>query len=357
MKAVLLFAAFLAFAHGQISFAYQGNVSLTNQNDFRFRATGMVGFSVLNLYTGIFATSINSDFGVNIASADAIYGAIYAGAGVPPTAYLSYWQTTTQWQNSNNGITDYTSANATASAGFIGKVFLSLDEVDPTNVTVQSFSLTYQLFKPTTTLSWTIGNTQYGTSLKYATLVGTTVGSGSFTVYLSFLISDVIGVVNAPGTATVTPKSLESILEIDNFPYKSTANSVRLNLVVGSAAGAVSAQGSVTHYINGNNANAAYLTLANSHSADGVITPVSISGWIDGSASAGTGSSNFDAQVRGKFAAGASFKFVSVSFKAGATKIIYDPTIGVGSNPPSNAGVKVVPFLAIFIALIKIFLF
>jgi hypothetical protein len=357
MKILFLLAAFLAFANGQISFAYQGNVSLTNTNDFRFRTTSMLDFSILNLYTGIFTTSISADFGSNTASADGIYGAAYAGVGAPPTAYLSYWATTTQWQNSNNGVTDYSSANTTASAAFIGKVFLSLDEVDPNNVTVQTIGLVFQLAKPTSSVSWTLGSKQYGGSLRYATLVGTIFGNSNFQIFLSYLISDVVGVINVPGSAIVTPKSLESVIEIDNFPYKSTANSVRLNLVVGSAVGAVSAQGSVTHYINGNNGNAAYLTLDHSHSADGVVTPVSISGWIDGSASAGTGVGNFDAQVRGKYAAAANFKFISVTFKAGAAKIVYDPTIGVGSNPPSNAGVKVVPFLAIFIALIKIFLF
>jgi hypothetical protein len=358
MQIFLLVASLLAFAHGQgITFAYQGNVSLTNSNDFVFRSTSMIDFSVLSLYTGIFTTSINVDFGSNTASADGIYGAAYAGVSAPPTAYLSYWATNSQWQNSNNGITDYGSANITASAAFIGKVFLSLDEVTPNNVTVQTISLVFSLAKPTSSVTWTLGNSQYGSSLRYATLVGSIVGNSNFKIYLSYLISDVVGVINAPGSAIVTPKSLESVIEIDNFPYQSTANSVRLNLVVGSAAGTVSAQGSVTHFINGNNGNTAYVTLDHSHSADGVITPVSITGWIAGSASAGTGVGNFDAQVRGKYAATASFTFVSVTFKAGAAKIIYDPTIGVGSNPPSSAGVKVAPFLAIFIALIKIFLF
>jgi len=92
-----------------------------------------------------------------------------------------------------------------------------------------------------------IVNTGTG-GLRYVNFKGT---KNNLAVTFTFVVSSVVGVLNVVGNGIITPKSLETIITIANFPYTSTANSVRLNMAVGTASASVLAQTSVTHLTSG----------------------------------------------------------------------------------------------------------
>jgi len=303
-------------------------------------------FNVQPLYEGVYISSVSVDINPNSFTADGVFGAAYAAlvGAIPPSAYLTFWSSATQWKT--NG-TAYGSVNTTDAAAFMGKAFIQLDEVTPANIVVQTISLGNLLY--------TLTNAVTGdANLKGSTFTAT---QGMMTVKITFLASAVVGVLNVPGNAIITPKTLESVLEIDNFPYMNTANSVRLTMLVGSAAGFINVQASFTHYASGNGDNGAFFTLSHVAQTDGTATPVTISAFTDVKDAVTYGNAYIDTQVRATYGAAASFKLVNVTFKAGSKIILFDPAVGVGANPPSSGSGKLTfPLLAIFIAFVKIFL-
>jgi len=336
MKAFLLLI-FLVGAFAQ-SFTFKSNVTLSNANEFNFRASSTAEFSFLTLYSGLYISSLSVDINANSATFDGLYGAAYTGITLSPSAYLTFVYSSSQWQvNGNN----YAQANASASAGFIGQTFISLDEIDSTGNPKNTIYLN--------SLPWSAVDNSVGQGgLRYLTVQAT---QGTLVIKISFIYSDVVGVLNVVGTAVVTPKTLESVISIQNYPYANNGNSLRLNLGIGSAAGSVSVQGQVTHLVSGNGQSGTFLTLDHVASVNGAATPVSISAFTDGQGQLNFGNSYLQGQVVGKYGAGASFKFVSVTFPAGASNIIYDPSIGAGANPPTSSGIKnVASFLALIIA-------
>jgi hypothetical protein len=338
MKVAFLLLVFLVGAFGQDAFSFKANVSLTNGDQFTFRASNTVQFNVLTFYSGLYLSSLSVDVNPNSATFDGLYGAAYAGLTSLPSAYLTFVYSSSQWVINPN---DYTQANTSAAAGFIGKTFISLDEVDGQGNVQNTISLKGLLWS---TVDKSVG--QGG--LRYLTIQATQAG---MTVKISFIYSDVVGVLNVIGTAVVTPKTFESIISIQNFPYKSTANSVRLNLGVGTAAAAASVQGAVTHLVSGSGQTGTFLTLDHVASINGAATPVSISAFTNGNGQLDFGNDILKAQVVAKYGAAASFQFVSVTFPAGATNIVYDPSIGAGASPPTSSGMKnVASFFALMIA-------
>jgi len=336
MKSIILLA-FIVGAFAQ-SFTFKSNVTLSNAGDFKFRESTTAEIGFFALYSGLYISSLSVDINTNSAAFDGLYGAAYTGLGLSPSAFLSFVYSASQWQVNNN---NYAQANASASAGFIGQVFLSLDEVDSAGNPQSTI--------PFTTLLWTIADSSVGNGgLRYLTVQTT---QGAMTIKISFIYSDVVGVLNVVGTAIVTPKTLESVISIQNYPYANNGNSLRLNLVVGTAAGSASVQGQVTHYVSGNGQSGTFLTLDHVASINGAATPVSISAFTEGQGQLNFGNSYLMGQVTGKYGAGASFKFVSITFPAGAANIIYDPAIGAGANPPNSSGFKnVASFFSLIIA-------
>jgi len=99
-----------------------------------------------------------------------------------------------------------------------------------------------------------------------------------------------------------------------------------------------------------------FFTLDHTASVGGTASPVTISGFVDGQGTASLQNDALAAQVTGKYGAAASVKLVSVTFPAGATNIVYDPSIGAGATPPSAGSRMVVPvFLSFFILVAKLF--
>jgi len=180
----------------------------------------------------------------------------------------------------------------------------------------------------------------------------------TFEVRVTYIATDRVGILNVGAVAVVTPKAIESVINITNFPYTNVANSVRLNIGVATQASAVQATAQFTHLAGGNGNAATYFTLNKQVLAGGVLHPAQISAFVDVAQTADFGNNDVVGQVNVKYANAASFKIVSVTFPAGAASIIYDPAVGAGSTPPDvaayNNGASSIAFSFVLLALIAL---
>jgi len=347
MKAALILL-FIALVSAQVTFKANANVTLVEQaNYFSYRQTSTSVFNIPLLYSGLFVSSNSLQINPNSAALDGLFGSAYAGANTPPSSYLAFYDVAANWQVTANAVT----ANATSSKGFIGSVYISLDELNPQGTVVKTI--------PLKSLAWITSSSNVGNGgLLYATFKGQQAFQNpTFSVSTTFVVSDVVGLLDVVGTGIVTPKSITSIIEINNFPYANNANQVRLNMGVGTAASSATAYGTFKGVVSGTGDGSAYFTIDNQAQVNGQATSVQVSGFTDVQGAATLDNNNIVAQVTGRYQGGAQFKLVSVTFPAGATQIKLDPIVGAGSPPPQPAGVgKLAPSVFLLVlALCKLF--
>jgi len=270
-----------------------------------------------------------------------------------PTVWLVFVDAAAKWTNANGATPNITSVNASVAEGFIGSTFISLDEVTSNGTLIQTILLQ--------NLGFAITDQNLATGLRYVTFTGATLLHLGFSVSVTYTATDRVGVLNVGTVAVVTPKSIESVISITNFPYVNKANSVRLNIGVGSQALTLQVDGQFTHFVGGTGNQATYITVNNQVLADGVLKPATVSGFVDAQSVTNFGNNDIAGQITAKYANAASFKIVSVTFPPGAASIVFDPATGAGSAPPSvsgytNASVKVViPLALIFFLLALLF--
>jgi hypothetical protein len=323
MKAVaaLLLLQVICFASADISVSFKGNITLSNANEFTYRKTSVKDVSIPRLYSAMFMSSISVNVNANSATSDGLFGTAYAGFGIPPSGYLAFYDSASSWSITS----DFVDANVSSSRGFVGSVYASIQEVTPQG----NISQTLQL----KSMTWSMESSNTGNgSLRYASFLGTSSSQPNLSVRVTYVVSDVVGVLNVAGQAVVTPKSLESIIQISNYSYADSQNFLRLNIGVGTAASTVSAQGSLVRLVSGDGQNSAYFTVDGTAQVNGQPTQVSIV--TQATSKAGFGNDNLAGQVNSKYEGSADFKIVTVSFPPGATEIILDPSIGAGSPPP-----------------------
>jgi len=340
-----LFAS--AFAQITVNYKANTNVTLVNGNDYKYRSSTSFDISVPGLYSGFFASSTSLDVNPNSLTIDGVYGSAYAGLQIPPSSYLAFYTGAATWQ----ATADYRAANVSGSNGFVGSVFISLDEVTTAGNVVQTIQLK--------DLVWVEGTKSVGQGgLRYVSFKGTVLLNANFAVTATYVVSNVVGVLDVVGVPVITPKSMESIIEITNFPYMSTANSIRLNVVVGMVATQVQAQGTVTHLVAGAGPGTSYFSVNRMVQVNGQATTVDVKVNSTGQTSATFGNSNLAGQVTARYGAAALFQLVSVSFPAGATDVVFDPSIGTGASPPAvgSAATLAPSFVAFFICVVKLLL-
>jgi len=319
---------------------YQINIWYTNQNvslspgrsyEFQYRKTALHKVSIPFLFNGAFFSSLTAQATEGNASVNGIWGASYAGFAFPPTSILAYFETSVTFDNIQN----WMNWNVNSSSGFIGNVFLRLDEKtsNQTIVNTQRLGL----------MAWTISDQFNNGSLKYVTFQGQ---SGAVTVLITFIVSDIVGIVNY-GNAMVSPKSLESIFEIPNYPYKSPTNYLTLTLGVVTGSTSVNVYGTANVLQCGSATEKVYFSLSNTAQINGVTKSVKISSFITGNATS-LENSNIINQAQSKYST-ISIQLVSIDFPPNASSIIYDPTLGSGTPlaSPDN-------YIAIIITLVVV---
>jgi len=325
---MLLFFSFLFALVFSQSFDFAANATLSNQGQFAYRDMNVAIVNFGNFYNGVFFTTTSTINNNKTHQKDVVAGAFYVGLNTPPTASVSFFDSILTYNQAQTA--NPFGFSAQAADTFIAKVFLSLEEVNATNATVQTI--------PLDGLNWVLTNAQVATNgkgLQWITFQGTSPNIPNFSIQISAVFSQVLGLLNVVGNPVITPKSLETIINMTNFPYKNKADSVRLNTVVGMGMSTLSIQGSVT-ITSGNGTSGSYVHFSNQVLADGRTTTVTIN-TVDAGNSA-MGYQIVDTQITSKFSTAHSIMFVSITFPAGATTVIYDPSLGSGSDYPQITG-------------------
>jgi len=321
MKYALLFLAtfYVALA---LDIEYSGNISLGE--DFFFRRTVWNPFGVGAAYSSVEVKGTSNDLDVN-----GLFGAAYAVITQSPGAYLAFFDLASDW--THNG--DFVNGSVNAAASVIANSYIALQERTPAGDNVDSVALKSLLWAQS-------AGSPLGTGgLRFITLRGKKLlPLDKFEVKLTFVTSDVVGVLKVPGNPIVTPKSFEIVLEINDYNYKNAQNHLVLHMGVGTASGTVDVKGSSHVVSTGSGASAAYFSTSKTAQVDGAMANVDVK--FEAATSTQLDNAILASQISGKFGGNAEFKLVTVAFPAGAKEIVYDPSIGAGSSfPESDASV------------------
>jgi hypothetical protein len=329
------------------------NVSVANSNEFKFRTTNLqkIDLSVLGTAAVYYSAEVDAQKtgqGSGTLSGDLIIGAIKFIATQIPFTFLGYLKASASLSlNGNLSTFDYT-----ASGAFIFHAALRIEERNPTGSVIRTVALRNCL--------WNGGSGNDSTGhLRYFNI--DTLGCTNFGEKVSFVffVSDTLGKVDLGNgfSAVVTPKTLESVVIINNWNYADPANS--LSLIYGTVSGAIAEAGSVSVSGNilksGSGSTQVYAAYANVANINGASKSVIVSHAAAANVTAiveDAGSNTILTAVY-KGAGGVQAKITTVTFPAGSNSITYDPTIGSGDYLQDDA--KTIIFsvlLLVFVALL-----
>jgi len=312
------------YANG-LSFDTSRNLTVSDDR-FKYRQTDFVKipFIPFALYTSI-SVDGQGDQQSGTVDADALIGFVSMPLSIfplipknPPSALMGYITAHGTYTSLSTGF----SGNLDGSAALVGSVYKKIEELNPSGFVVKTWN-----FKDFTWTDNGVSKSGPNNELKYITYTST---SNGFTTTLTFAVSSVLGKLNVGG-ATVTPRNMEAFFEVQNYPYVSPANRLRLTVYMGHAASQVSATFSSTQTITAGSGNSQiYVKLATDAVADGKSVAVTVSGMdtiltdlseLDNSA--------FTAQLTSVTGIQSEVRRFEVTFPPGAVDISYDPAIGM----------------------------
>jgi len=314
----------------QASVTFSGNVSLSvsSKSDWEYRST-VLG-SLLNI--GWFSSVSVSTTDKSI-TADAIVGGITFLDGTFPGAFLAYF---TSNGTVSIGSDFVTSGDISLAESAIGHSYYGIIEKNSAGdvVSVNKFN----------TYLWVTTDISLSGALKYVKFQGTLIGN-SANVYITFLVSDQVGVVSLGG-AVVTPKVLESVIEISSYPYQSSTNTLTLVMVAATGSGTAD----TTSLVSGSGVNQVYFAVNSTAVVDSKTQSVTVT-----SSSAAIADLNNDvlsAKLTGLYTSNYNVQIFNVTFPAGASDIVYDPTTGSGEQVKDEISVAAtVQVMGIFMAI------
>jgi len=240
------------------SISFSGNVtkdetSGVKTGEFDFRATNVwllpinLGFAAFTLgcYSSLSVNAKGSN-GTGQVNANLIVGAIKFFSGQLPLSYMGYLNAQlTATRTVVPGSTDVTKVDLAGSGGFILTSYNAIEERTQSGAVVRTVKLKELVWSATAGNSTNVN----GGMLHYVTLTAQNPSIGilekkilqsSENVAMTFLVSEVLGVVKFGSIETsVTPKTLESVLEINGWSYSNTQNHLVFvcGVLTGSATG------------------------------------------------------------------------------------------------------------------------
>jgi hypothetical protein len=334
MKSSSLASLLVIFFFGSalaLDFSYYNNISVTPTTyGWQYRRVDLTAWSS-SFWLGASYSSLEAEVknGSSSASQDLIVGAISVNLGSNPFGFISYFQSAATWNISKTTPSEFVNATAVAlSGGYVGSIYLSIEEVNPAGVVVASQNLRDALFpSPQAGLFWNVsGGNSTDANLKYVTFTGVPpAGFGNFSVAIDYVASTVVGVLNQ-ANAVIGPKVFESFFSIRNWPYHARTNS--LVLVIGVGTGNFTLSTSGRSIISVNASSQVYFSLSNLVSADGLTKSAEIA--YTPSTPASITNQDFYSQLKSKYGKSATYTVATITFPPGATNIIYDPALGAG---------------------------
>jgi len=313
---------------------WAGNVTLSDaHDDYTFRAASLLALST-GVWNSVTYSSVSVSFGDDSSTNNGVYGSFYTPGFLafppyqPPSSYIAFFNNSASW--SGDSANAPYSGDVSGAAGYVATSYTKLEEVNSSGFVFQTIDLG--------SLSWSlnpIGPVPLQDGLAYAVFTGTKTGVANFSVKFVFVIADRSGVL--PSGVIMTPQTVETILEIYQFPYTNTANSVRLTLVVAAASVNYTANGTYTHldeyhrWRYGNNQGAVYADFALSSINDDQTKSVTIQ--TCGGGITDLNNTYLQLQLQAIVQSSIQVLVQQITFAPGATNITYDPTVGAGSGP------------------------
>jgi len=168
-----------------------------------------------------------------------------------------------------------------------------------------------------------------------------------FHVGITFFVSTVLGRINLAET-DIDPRMLESVIRISNYTYANSSNHLSLRIAAVHDTTSYSASGDSVS--TGQDLKELYVKLAskchvveNATALVGVVQPVIISQWfVDTAVKSLVALSDAAAYLTQKFGANWDVRIASIQFPAGATHIVYDPTLGAGSTKATTSAASAI---------------
>lgn len=208
------------------------------------------------------------------------------------------------------------------------------------------------------TVSWTTSSNVAG-DLKWfhmGTDLYNNVTDSTFHVGITFFISAVNGRIDLAQT-DIDPRMLESVIRISNYTYANASNHLSLKIAAIHGTGSYSASGD--RVSTGQNLQELYVKLAdtchvvaNATALVGQVHPVVVGQWVVNHAvKAIVALSDAAAYLIAKLGNDWDVRISTIDFPAGATHIVYDPTLGAGSTKAAtSAASAVIPPVLILLA-------
>jgi len=147
-------------------------------------------------------------------------------------------------------------------------------------------------------------------------------------------MSDKAGILKTTSQPLITPKAIESWIQIQDWPFDSENNTLSLIMAVGAGSASFSASGTLS---SGSGSEQIYFRTADSVYIDGQMKKVlRVNASTSANGLIGFENDGVVAQLEAKYKAAASVTIVEISFPYGKF-IEYDPTVGAGPDPYQNS--------------------
>jgi hypothetical protein len=339
---LILLSAICGLTNAALTISYSGNDTLAaSDSRFAYRATSFDELSLGTLAGGAVYVSVqtsgsesNSNGGSATFNANGIVGLTYSAnildlITCPPTLLMAFFNVSSQTSGFLQTTTPW-SASISESVSVVGKVLYSVVEVNPSGNVVNTY-----LFQD---LGWSYTSPQTLNAQKNLQSMSLSAGIGSSgKITITYAVSAVVGVIS-PGNTVITPTSIESYVEISNYPYASSSNYLNLTIFVGYVSESAAVSGTTTLTTSSNGPDQIYVNFAGTATINGITRGVTVSGMADSYSTANL-PGYFGSQLATHASLTASARQVIVSFPAGASDIEYDPTIGFGA-PAGSAGLS-----------------
>jgi len=188
----------------------QWNTNLTvSNNDYKLRSLTFTSIAGITTYE-----SIEADYSGGTSTADAVIGSVSSLFGF--YEYLVYYASSASY---TGGTGSYSGAGSCVAANYV-----SLTEVDSSGTQLSTV--------PFSSLTFTSSAPQLSDSVQYVTYVGKPL-TGSLQVTAVVAVSEYAGTLTNGGQ--VTPKSLETIINVLSYPFVGQSSSLVLSVAVGIA--------------------------------------------------------------------------------------------------------------------------
>jgi len=352
---------------GLTSISFSGNVSTTGgvtTGEYDFRETivwlipidiGIASYTLAG-YASAEVTATGSESngtGSLQVNGDLIIGAVKFYTGTVPVSYLGYIDAQFNANKQVDALsgTDVTSYNYSAAGGFILTAYQRIEELDPSGNVVRTLTLKDLVWDVTGGNS-TDGYLHYVTLNAQNPLFQTLLKSGE-SVTMTFLVSEILGQVSVAGvTVDVTPKTLESVIQINGWSYTSSSNNLAFVAGVGTGSSAGDSTGSVT-VASGSGNNQVYANFAHQAMVSGTWKDATVTATSTSDFSLVTDDASIQAQASSVYKGSYNLQVVTISFPAGAESIVYDPTQGSGTPlPGSNNSANTLFFVVLLLAIV-----